>query len=382
MPPHQRLASHLEGPRACRLHVDCRGNLVAQPRSSSSTVFVQSQRTRPRCRRDPHELDALDVERVEVCRAPRASPVQRDVVDDLRRSAAKRPLEWRAPDRRRGAGAAGARGRSSVRHERSLLPVRVEERPQAHVRPLEPSVDLDEERRARPRRARRAPRPSRSPCRARSLQRALVTRPPGRPSTTIWPPSGGTTPFSISKPTSCSRKPRSLHVLERPLAHEVVLVELDDPGHVRLERVRLRVGVLPDEDVHLLEAEDALRLEAERPDAEVGARARGSCPRRARRTGSGSGARSRARRRSRSAGAGRERRRRAPRFASRYPKRLVRDVEVGEPAHELAGPRAGDVDRGEGAGDVRRSRRRGPRRRSTTRTTRAPRSAPVEVVVT
>ena len=61
------------------------------------------------------------------------------------------------------------------------------------------------------------------------------------------------------------------HVLERPLADEVVLVELGDPGHRRLEHVRLRVGVLADEDVHLLEAQDPLRLEAERPDAEVGA---------------------------------------------------------------------------------------------------------------
>src|SRR5205807_5675088 len=59
-------------------------------------------------------------------------------------------------------------------------------------------------------------------------------------------------------------------VLERPLADEVVLVELDDPGHVRAQRVRLGVGVLADDDVLLLESQDPLRLEAERLRAEVG----------------------------------------------------------------------------------------------------------------
>src|SRR6266404_6332448 len=43
----------------------------------------------------------------------------------------------------------------------------------------------------------------------RSLQRALVTRPLGRPSRTTWPPSAGTVPFAITKPTSSSRGPRS-----------------------------------------------------------------------------------------------------------------------------------------------------------------------------
>ena len=137
-------------------------------------------------------------------------------------------------------------------------------------------------------------------------------------------------PFSISKPTSCSRKPALLHVLERPLADEVVLVELDDPRHARLEDVRLGVGVLADEDVHLLEAEDPLRLEPERPDAEVGARARGSRPRRARRTGSGSGSRSRARRRSRCAGCRDGTPATCACLRVEVGKRLVRDVEVGE----------------------------------------------------
>src|SRR5205823_5247228 len=62
-----------------------------------------------------------------------------------------------------------------------------------------------------------------------------------------------------------------LRVLERPLADEVLLVELRDPRHVRVEDVRLRVGVLADDNVLLLETEDPLRLEPERLDAEVGA---------------------------------------------------------------------------------------------------------------
>src|SRR5207244_8420046 len=56
-------------------------------------------------------------------------------------------------------------------------------------------------------------------------------------------------------------------VLERPLADEVVLLELDDPGHAGLERVRLGVGVLADDDVRFLEPEHALPLAPERPDA-------------------------------------------------------------------------------------------------------------------
>src|SRR5207245_7861104 len=60
-----------------------------------------------------------------------------------------------------------------------------------------------------------------------------------------------------------------LHVLERPFADEVVLVELRDPGHAGLEHVRLGIGVLADEDVHLLEPQDALWLEPERTDPEI-----------------------------------------------------------------------------------------------------------------
>ena len=51
--------------------------------------------------------------------------------------------------------------------------------------------------------------------------------------------------------------------LERPAPDEVlVLVELDDPRHGGAVGCGLRVGVLADEDVHLLQAQDALGLEA------------------------------------------------------------------------------------------------------------------------
>ena len=61
--------------------------------------------------------------------------------------------------------------------------------------------------------------------------------------------------------------------LERPPADEVLLlVELDDPRHRGAVGRRLRVGVLADEDVHLLQAQHPLRLEAERADAVLGAR--------------------------------------------------------------------------------------------------------------
>ena len=58
---------------------------------------------------------------------------------------------------------------------------------------------------------------------------------------------------------------------ERPLPDEVVLVELDDPGHVRAQRVGLRIGVLPDDDVLLFEPEDPLCFETERLRAKIGA---------------------------------------------------------------------------------------------------------------
>ena len=159
-------------------------------------------------------------------------------------------------------------------------------------------------------RARAGRPPSRRPCSSCSLKRTLVTRPAERPSCTTWPPSSGTRPLRHLEADEHRLEPALLHVLDRPLADEVVLVELDDPGHRRLERVRLGVGVLADEDVHLLEAQDALGLEPERRRRSTPCRARAARPRRARRAGSGSGSRSRARRRSRCAGSGRARRRR------------------------------------------------------------------------
>ena len=60
-------------------------------------------------------------------------------------------------------------------------------------------------------------------------------------------------------------------LLGRPLADQVeLLVVLHDPRHRRLEQVRLGVGVLADDHVALLEAEDPLRLEPERLRVEVG----------------------------------------------------------------------------------------------------------------
>src|SRR5207253_9952333 len=66
-------------------------------------------------------------------------------------------------------------------------------------------------------------------------------------------------------------RPALARELERPLADEVLLLELRDPRHVRVEHVRLGVGVLADDDVLLLEPEDALRLETERLDPEIAA---------------------------------------------------------------------------------------------------------------
>ena len=75
------------------------------------------------------------------------------------------------------------------------------------------------------------------------------------------------------KPTSAVSSSLLAVALERPAADEVLLlVELDDPRHRGAERRRLGVGVLADEDVQLLQAQDALRLEPERPQAVLGAR--------------------------------------------------------------------------------------------------------------
>ena len=145
----------------------------------------------------------------------------------------------------------------------------------------------------------------------------LSAEPNARDATPGLPVDDDLTPFERQPPASHLEADEHrleaplLNVLHRPLADEVVLVELDDPGHGCLEGVRLGIGVLADEDVHLLEAKDPLRLEAERRRCSTRCRARAACPRRARRTGSGSGSRTRARPRTRSAGRVRGRRRRA-----------------------------------------------------------------------
>jgi hypothetical protein len=101
---------------------------------------------------------------------------------------------------------------------------------------------------------------------------SLVTRPAERPSTTTWPPFRRHRTVLHHKADEALARPLRGDALERPAADEVVLIELDDPRHPGGDRVRLRVGVLPDEDVLLLQAQDPLRLEPERPAAEVGAR--------------------------------------------------------------------------------------------------------------
>src|SRR5919109_4784685 len=140
-------------------------------------------------------------------------------------------------------------------------------------------------------------------------------------------------------------------VLEGPLADEVVLVELDDPRHVRLERVRLGVGVLADEDVHLLEAQDALRLETERPDAEVLATLEDRVPHV---FAVGTGEVELVAELADEADPQHERRHPAdaalPGVEVR--ERLVRNVEIREPAHEVARAWSRDVHGGERAGDV------------------------------
>ena len=100
-----------------------------------------------------------------------------------------------------------------------------------------------------------------------ALRRADVTRPTQVPSCTIDEPSGGSQSPEAVNPTSRSRGPVFGEIGQRPLAQEVVLVGLDHPAQPDLERVGFGVGVLADQDVLLLEAQDALGLQAEGLDA-------------------------------------------------------------------------------------------------------------------
>ena len=61
-------------------------------------------------------------------------------------------------------------------------------------------------------------------------------------------------------------------VHQRRLAEKVVLVQLHHPAQPSPKRCRERVGVLADDDVLLLQAQDALALQTEGEDAEVDAR--------------------------------------------------------------------------------------------------------------
>ena len=53
-------------------------------------------------------------------------------------------------------------------------------------------------------------------------------------------------------------------------ANKVALVELDHPVSAHVEGGRQEIGILAGDDVHLFETEDALSLDSERPDAELG----------------------------------------------------------------------------------------------------------------
>ena len=129
---------------------------------------------------------------------------------------------------------------------------------------LERAVDLDVERRAVLGELERDDR--HADHLVELLAPANAGDPPGRDCRRRRPgrPRAGTRPFGHLEADEHPVETALADLLDRPLADEVVLVELDDPRHRRLERIRLRVGVLADQDVHLLEAQDALGLEAER----------------------------------------------------------------------------------------------------------------------
>ena len=140
-------------------------------------------------------------------------------------------------------------------------------------------------------------------------------------------------------------------MLECPLAHEIVLVELDDPGHVRLERIRLGVGVLADENVHFLQAKDTLRLESEWANSEVLAPLEDRVPDvlavRAREV-------KLIAQLAHEADPEDERRHARDACLARVEvaERLIRDVHVRKPLHEVASPRSGDVQRCQSSGYV------------------------------
>src|SRR5262249_60691890 len=56
---------------------------------------------------------------------------------------------------------------------------------------------------------------------------------------------------------------------QRSPPDEILFIELHDPGHSSLERIRERVGIDSDDHVPLFETQQPLRFDAERTDAEL-----------------------------------------------------------------------------------------------------------------
>ena len=141
----------------------------------------------------------------------------------------RRALERARERRRRAARTAAARAsRREEReraHERSRSPSGSKNGRSAHAGRLEPTVDADLEARVLLGQVGRQPGEADRPARAAALRRALVTRPAGRPARTTWRLRRGSA--ALLHLEADEQLPRSalLHVLERPLPDEVVLVE-------------------------------------------------------------------------------------------------------------------------------------------------------------
>src|SRR5205809_5160638 len=196
-------------------------------------------------------------------RAPRAFRAARDLGSGPTPRApaqAARKAAARRPESR------GTRARSRSQP----LPLGIEEGTQPDARRLEPAVDADLEPRVLLRQPRRHPR---EPDRLRELRtparaRDTTCRPPVDHDLAALERDDAVLHLEADEPFAITLL---VDLRERPLPDEVVLVELDDPGHVRAQRVGLRIGVLPDDDVLLFEPEDPLCFETERLRAKIGA---------------------------------------------------------------------------------------------------------------
>ena len=181
-------------------------------------------------------------------------------------------LERAAPDR----------GGQAHRHDREPLAFGVVERLRAHdggarlpSRPT-PSRTVSE----RPSTASSADSQARPIARLSvGLHLALVTRPIGAPWRMIAAPSVGHPALDDLEAGQHLARAACRDRRRRVAADEVRLLGLDHPAHARLERARERVRVLADDRVLLLEPQDALRLDAERPGARAGARRPSARPR-------------------------------------------------------------------------------------------------------